>query len=97
MNRYEQLKQQRQAILAIATKHGAYNVRIFGSVVRGEDNADSDIDFLVDYDITQISAWFTMGLIEDLEKLLNQKIDLVTTNALHYALREKITDEAMPL
>jgi len=55
------LQEKRQDILVIATKHGAFNVRIFGSVARGEETEKSDIDFLVDYDLKQISPWFPGG------------------------------------
>ena len=52
------LKQKREEILSIAVKHGAYNVRIFGSVARGEADEKSDIDFLIDYDIEKITLGF---------------------------------------
>ncbi len=44
----ELLQEKREEILSLASKHGAFNVRIFGSVVRGEDRPDSDVDFLVE-------------------------------------------------
>jgi uncharacterized protein len=53
------LKDQRSQILTIAQKHGACNVRVFGSVARGEATIDSDIDFLIDYDLGKITPWFT--------------------------------------
>ncbi|MCA6510430.1 MAG: nucleotidyltransferase domain-containing protein, partial [Pseudanabaena sp. M109S1SP2A07QC] len=52
------LQERREEILAIALKHGAFNVRVFGSVARGEETENSDIDFLIDYDIKKISPWF---------------------------------------
>ena len=52
---YEFLKNKRSDILSIANQHGAYNVRIFGSVARGEETEQSDIDFLVDYDLNKIT------------------------------------------
>jgi hypothetical protein len=52
------LQTKRNEIIEIATKHGAYNVRVFGSVARGEETPVSDIDFLVDYDLSKISPWF---------------------------------------
>ena len=91
------LAEKREEILQLAAKHGAFNVRIFGSVARGEETVDSDIDFLIDYDLSQISPWFPVGLIEYLEKLLNRKVDVVTTKSLHYFLREKIMKEAVYL
>ena len=63
------LQEQRMQILAIAEKHGAYNVRVFGSVARGEATEESDIDFLVDYDLRKITPWFPAGLLIDLEQL----------------------------
>ena len=47
------LKEKREDILAIAALHGAFNVRVFGSVARGEETEDSDIDLLIDYDLTK--------------------------------------------
>ena len=91
------LQDQRDAILEIAAKHGAYNVRVFGSVARGEATADSDIDLLIDYDLDRITPWFPAGLMLDLEKLLNRKVDVVSENSLHYFLRDRILQEAVPL
>jgi predicted nucleotidyltransferase len=91
------LQEKREEILTIAAKHGAYNLRIFGSVARGEETPSSDIDFLIDYDLEKISAWFPGGLIIDLETLLNRKVDVVTTQSLHYLIRDKVLDEAVPL
>ena len=54
----KQLLQQREKISAIAVRHGAYNVRIFGSVARGEATSTSDIDFLIDYDLSKTTPWF---------------------------------------
>lgn len=94
---YELLKNKRSDILSIANQHGAYNIRIFGSVARGEETEQSDIDFLVDYDLDKITPWFPMGLIEDLEALLGKKVDLVTAKSLHYFIRDKVINEAIPL
>ncbi|MEA5420160.1 nucleotidyltransferase family protein [Spirulina sp. CCNP1310] len=93
----DQLQQQRTEILAIAQQHGAFNVRVFGSVARGEEQENSDIDFLIDYDLAKISSWFPVGLIQDLEKLLNRKVDVVTSKSLHYFIRDKILKEAIKL
>ena len=91
------LQDQRDAILEIAAKHGAYNVRVFGSVARGEATADSDIDLLIDYDLERITPWFPAGLMLDLEKLLNRKVDVVSEKSLHYFLRDRILQEAVLL
>ena len=75
MKKYKQLQENRENILAIAAKHGAFNVRVFGSVARGEENPESDIDFLIDYDIEKTTPWFPVGLVRDLENLLQTKVD----------------------
>ncbi|BAZ66079.1 MAG: nucleotidyltransferase family protein [Pelatocladus maniniholoensis HA4357-MV3] len=91
------LQEKREEILSIAAKHGAYNLRVFGSVARGEETEASDIDFLIDYDLEKISAWFPGGLILDLETLLNRKVDVVTTQSLHDLIRDKVFHDAVPL
>jgi predicted nucleotidyltransferase len=91
------LQDQRDAIVEIANKHGAYNVRVFGSVARGEATADSDIDLLIDYDLDRITPWFPAGLMLDLEKLLNRKVDVVPANSVHYFIKERVLQEAVPL
>jgi predicted nucleotidyltransferase len=93
----ELLADKRDEILALAAKHGAYNVRVFGSVARGEATAESDVDFLIDYDLKRISPWFPAGLMLDLEKLLNRKVDIGTENSLHYFIKDRVLQEAIPL
>ena len=90
------LHEKRDDICAIAAKHGAYNIRIFGSVVRGEAGPDSDIDFLVDAGPTT-SSWFPAGLILDLEKILGRRVEIVTEKALNPYIREHVLAEAKPL
>ncbi len=91
------LTENRQEIFRLAAKHGAFNVRVFGSIVRGEATADSDIDFLIDYDYDKITPWFPTGLIRDLEDLLGRKVDVVPAKAVHSFLRDKVLKEAIPL
>jgi len=88
---------ERSQILAIAQKHGAYNVRVFGSVARGEATPESDIDLLVDYDLEKITPWFPGGLLLDLEPLLNRKVDIATVDMLKERIRERVLQEAVPL
>jgi len=87
----------RSQILTIAARHGAYNVRIFGSVARNENDNDSDIDFLVDFDPARRSPWFPMGLIEELEMLLNCKVDVATPGMLKERIKDQVLREAIPL
>ncbi len=93
----ELLYDQRSQILAIAEKHGAYNVRVFGSVARGEATEDSDIDFLVDYNLSKITPWFPGGLLIDLERLLNRKVDIATVDMLKERIRDRVLHEAVSL
>jgi len=93
----ELLADKRDEILAIAAKHGAYNVRVFGSVARGEATVESDIDFLIAYNRQRMSPWFPVGLIRDLEALLERKVDVVSEKSLHYFLKDSILQEAVTL
>jgi uncharacterized protein len=93
----ELLGERRSQILAIAEKHRAYNVRVFGSVARGEATEDSDIDFLIDYDLEKITPWFPGGLLLDLEQLLNRKVDIATVDMLKERNRDRILHEAVSL
>ena len=93
MTTMDAVRRRRTEILEIARRHGATNVRIFGSVVRGEERPDSDIDLLVDT-AGVTSAWFPAGLILDLEELLARKIDIVTERGLNPFLRDQVLREA---
>jgi hypothetical protein len=90
------LQEKRSEIIRIAGKHGAYNIRIFGSVVRGETGPDSDIDFLIDAGPTT-SSWFPAGLILDLQEILGRPVEVVTEKALNPYIREHVLREAVPL
>jgi predicted nucleotidyltransferase len=92
----EFLHEKRNEIRKIAAKHGAYNIRIFGSVVRGEAGPDSDIDFLIDAGPTT-SSWFPAGLILDLQEILGRPVEVVTEKALNPYIREHVLREAIPL
>ncbi len=91
------LQAQKSAILAIAERHGAYNLRVFGSVARAEDTATSDIDLLVDYDPAKRSPWFPIGFTQELEALLQHKVDVATPAMLKERCRDRILQEATPL
>jgi predicted nucleotidyltransferase len=90
------LQEKREQILEIAKRHGAYNVRVFGSVAKGTAEPDSDLDLLVDVQ-SEHSAWFPAGLILDLEALLEREVDVVTEEALHWYIRAQVLAEAVPL
>lgn len=90
------VRQKRNEILRIAERHGAYNVRVFGSVARGEAGPDSDVDLLIDAG-EKVTPWFPGGLVYDLEELLGRRVDVVTERALHPELRQYVLREAKPL
>jgi hypothetical protein len=92
----ELLKAKRQEILAIAARHGARNIRVFGSVARGEAGPESDIDILVEMDSGK-SLLDHVALMQDLEDLLQRKVDVVSEKALHWYIRDRVLAEAAPL
>jgi predicted nucleotidyltransferase len=90
------LQQKRSDILRIPTQYGARNLRVFGSVARGDDGAHSDIDLLVDMDPDR-SLLDVVGLGQDLEELLDRGVDVLTGASLHPGLRDRILAESRPL
>ncbi len=96
MSLRELLKEKREEILSIATKYGAFNVRIFGSVARGDETADSDVDFLVELEPGR-NLLDRIALMQDLEDLLEIKVDVATVKGLREYFRDRILNEAVPL
>jgi predicted nucleotidyltransferase len=92
----ELLQQKQEEILHLAAKHGASNVRIFGSVARGEDRLDSDVDFLVEIEAGR-SLLDHIALIQDLEDLLGRMVDVAEAENLHWYIRDRILQEAIAL
>jgi uncharacterized protein len=90
------LAEKREEILRLAASRGARNVRVFGSVARGEASESSDIDLLVEIDFGR-SLLDVVGLWLDLQELLNRKVDLLTDGGVNPHLRERILAEARPL
>lgn len=88
--------EKRVVILELAAKHGARNVRVFGSVSRGEAGPQSDVDILVDLEPGR-SLLDLGGLLMDLEDLLGRKVDVVTEKGLHWYIRDKVLKEAIQL
>jgi len=92
----ELLDAKKGEILRIAAKHGAHNVRVFGSVARGEARPESDVDLLVEVGPDR-TPFFPGGLIADLEDLLGKKVQVVTREDLHWYIRDRVLEEAVPL
>ena len=96
MTTFDILKEKRGDVLEVAQKHGVTSLRVFGSVARGDESAESDIDLLVTTG-PRVSAWFPAGLILDLEALLGRHIDIVTESGLNPLLRDEVLSEAVAL
>lgn len=90
------LSQRREEILELAKRYHAGNVRVFGSVARGEATDESDVDLLINTG-PGCSLFDLGGLLEDLKELLDCPVDLVTEDGLKPRLRERVLREAIPL
>ena len=88
--------ERREEILQLAERRGAHSLRVFGSVARGEANANSDLDLLVAWEPGR-SLLDHAGLVQDLEELLGVKVHVGTENSLHWFARARILREATPL
>ena len=92
----ELLRAKKADIITIAIKHGASNVRVFGSVARGEGHETSDVDLLVDLEPGR-SLLDHIGLMQDLEDLLGRSVDVATPGALHERMKHRVMQDAIPL
>ena len=93
---FNDIQAKRQQILMAAQHHGAHNVRIFGSVARGDNTSSSDVDFLVKLDDDR-SLLDHIALIRELENLLNCKVDVVSEDALHRRIKDQVLAEGRSL
>lgn len=90
------LKEKREEILKIAARHGARNVRVFGSVARGEADEQSDIDLVVEFEpgrslLDHAALWL------ELQELLGRKVDVVSESGIKPRIRDRVLREAVPL
>ena len=92
----EIVRSRKEEILRLAAKHGAHNVRLFGSAVRGDAGPESDVDFLVEFENGR-SLLDLSGLWLDLEQLLGRKVDVAQPQTLHWYIRDRVLKEAIPL
>ena len=96
MNPTRAVHEHRDEILRVAARHGAGNIRLFGSAARGEDTPESDIDLLVDV-TGATTPWFPGSLTADLEELLGKRVQVVIRRSLSPLIREAVLREAVPL
>ena len=92
----DELRTRQDEILQIAAKHGAGNVRVFGSVARGDARPDSDVDFLIDI-VGPTTPWFPGSLLADLEDALGRRVDIVIARSLSPIIRDSVLKDAIPL
>jgi predicted nucleotidyltransferase len=93
---HDAVREHREEILRNAAHHGATNVRVFGSVARGTDGPDSDLDLLLGV-TGDASPRFPAGLMVDLEALLGCRVDVAEPSTLHRRIRARVLAEAQPL
>ena len=86
----------REDILRLAKTYKAYDVRVFGSVARGEATENSDVDFLVRFE-PDYTLWDHIGLMQDLAELLGRAVDVSTDDTLKERLRDRVLREAVSL
>ncbi|MDA8228468.1 MAG: nucleotidyltransferase family protein [Desulfitobacterium hafniense] len=91
-----EVKIKRQQILDLATRYNVKNIKVFGSVAKGEDGSNSDIDFLVDCK-EDCSLFDLIALKDDLQQILHRKIDLVTPDSIHWTIRNSVIGEAQDI
>lgn len=96
MDAAKYLQSKREEILLTAARHGARNVRIFGSAARGEADEASDLDFLVEMEPGR-SLLDLGGLLMDLRELLGREVDVITERGLKPRIRERVLREAVAL
>lgn len=90
------LKARREEILRIAARHGARNLRVFGSVARGDADEQSDIDLLVEMEPGR-SLMDHAALWLELQELLGRKVDVVSERGIKARIRSRVLAEAVPL
>ena len=96
MSALDAIRAWQSEIRSIAAKHGAGNLRVFGSVARGDARPESDLDLLIDI-VGPTTPWFPGGMLVDLEKILGRRVDIVIARSLHPLIREDVLKDAVPL
>ena len=92
----QQVNEHRDEILSIAEKYGVVDIRLFGSILDNGNQTPNDIDFLINLESDK-SILDLVGFQQEVEDLLDFKVDVVPENSLHWYLKDRILDEARPL
>ena len=93
----DELHVKRDEILALGTKYGARRIRVFGSVARGEERADSDVDFLVDFPMGYDLFQQRLPLTERLREVVGRPVEVIPEHELNRYIRERVLSEAVDL
>lgn len=93
----DELYAKKDKILSLGKQYGARRIRVFGSVSRGEERPDSDIDFLVDFPPGYDLFKQRLPLTEQLKKLLERPVEVIPEHELNRYIREKVLDEAVEI
>ena len=96
MSQLDAIRARREAILRLAGNYGIRRVRLFGSVARGEDRPESDVDVLIEFEPGR-SLLDQIGFRQDLEELLGRRVDVVSEGGISPYLEDRILSEAVPL
>jgi len=94
---FDDIVEQKEKISLLVKQYGARHLRVFGSVARGEDNVESDIDFLVDFPRGYDLFRQRLPLTQKLQELLKQPVDLIPEHELNPYIREQVLSEARDL
>ena len=92
----EALRQHRDEVLALASQHRVRSLKVFGSVARGDDSDDSDLDLIAEFE-DDATLFNSFALQEALEALLQHRVELATGQGLHPMIREQVLREARAL
>jgi len=93
----DELRNRRAEINALSQHYGARRIRVFGSVARGEERPDSDVDFLVDFPRGYDLFSQRLPLTEGLAELLHRRVEVVPEHELNRHIRDRVMDEAVSL
>lgn len=96
MDLFEEVVERHDEFMQIAIAHAVTHIQMFGSVVRGEETPESDLDFLVEFQAGR-SLLDQVALVQDLEDLFGRSVDVVTEGGLHWYIKEQVLQEAVSL